>query len=767
MKKIKRRILVVITITVAIVYVCKFYLNNELFTLEGLYGNEKIQNTHSIHQTTTSKTASVKRGIKQEVSSSQRQQNIRQKINQKMHSTEHIFDGIDEIVEEELKSIIGKEVEPNVHVISEHIEPQQQPLFEGNVLEKVLESFPVQKRNKFSKDVPCPNLSLGRSRKDLSSSNITCKPHITKDCLQANKAYKTKDKLIKCNNEKPVKDLCVFRDTWRPSSDSLTTVHCDLSPCGINPVHLIPIDNDFGILSSMEKWLEFSTAGTLERYLPDFVARKSIYGLQFCFLRCRKPGTQIYIKQVLSFPPILENTTKRYNDELINFNFINLKSVSRAHFYRSLPKTVQAMRHIVQNANTEGATVLDFELLQSTTPYSFHSLKGFMSGKSGLDYDTKQDYGFSSLFGLLKSKGYYTMLQDDTCWYDEWGSIFTNYAYQNKTPNSLLEFAQQWDYYNDVVRSANIDNMGLSNTACDVFKQYKSTNQLNEPTVCFSGRPYGEVFLDYTTRLFRANRDTNIKRPIFAFTNLGVGDETSGTRIRQMDDSFAHYVRTLSKDQDTLTVIFSDHGPKYTKYSFHSMEGRAEMYDALLFMILPKNVAEKLQYHKTNSLLKNQQRLVTTKDLHDAVLSVVDPPRKDGTMGLFSELPSQRHCGDLVMKPTAVCKCENWYQTYPDNHEPFTWMAELGLGEINNAIQEEFMIANNDAGFGKCQRLVGDSFRKIRYRREGTRQLVTMDIFVKPHREIFEVQIKSPIKPRGNTRDHIEVDIKHHGDGLK
>lgn len=699
------------------------------------------------------KTGSEKRDIKREVIS-QRQQHIRHKITQEMHIKEHIFDGIDKIVEAELKSIIGQEEDANPHATREQDDPQEPPPFKGKVLEKVLESFPVKKRQKFPKTIACPNLSLGRSSKQLS--NITCKPHksTTKDCTLASKAYKTKDKLIKCNKEKPVQDLCVFRDTWRSSHDTLTTVHCDLSPCGVNPVHVIPIDNDFGILSSMEKWLEFTTVETLERYLPGFVAKKSIFGLQFCFLRCRKPESQVYIKQVLSFPPILSNTTKPYNDKLINFNFINLKSVSRAHFYRSLPKTVQTMQRTVQHA--KDATVLDFELLQSTTPYSFHSIKGFLSGKSGLDHETKQDYGISSFFGLLKSKGYYTLLQDDSCWYDEWGSIFTNHAYQNKTPNSLLEFAQQWDYYNDVVRSANIDNMGLSNTACDVYKQYKSTNQLKEPTVCFSVRPYGEFFLNYTTRLLAASRNANTKSPIFAFTNLGVGDELSGTRLRQMDDSFSHYVRTLSKNQDTLTVIFSDHGPKSTQHSFHSMEGRAEMYDALLFVILPKNVAEKLQYHKTNSLLANQQRLVTTIDIHNAVLSVVDPTKKR-TMGLFSEVSSQRDCGDLVMKPSAVCKCEDWYQTFPDNHVPFTWMAELGLGEINNAIQEEFQSGNNDAGFGKCQRLVGHSFRKIRYRREGARQLVTMDIFVKPYMEIFEVQIKSPVKPRGNTRDNIEV----------
>ncbi|KAK3736126.1 hypothetical protein QZH41_004637 [Actinostola sp. cb2023] len=378
------------------------------------------------------------------------------------------------------------------------------------------------------------------------------------------------------------------------------------------------------------------------------------------------------------------------------------------------------MREIVYDRSKK-ATVLDFELLQSTTPYTFHNIKGFMSGKKGFDYEQKQGYGIASLYGLLQSKGYYTLLQDDSCWYDEWGSLFTNNAYQNKTPGNLLEFAQQWDYFNDAVGNYHVDDMGLSHTACAAFKQHKSTNQLQDDRLCFSGKPYAEYFLNYTTDVFRAYRHSGKKRPIFAYTHLGVGHDMSGTRVRQIDDSLAQYVQTMAKDQDTLTVLFSNHGPKTTQYSFHTMEGRAEVYDAMLFVILPKKVAEKLQIQKTRALITNQHRLLTTIDLHDAVMSIVDPTKfskNPATRGIFSEASTKRTCADLTMKPSAVCKCANWYKMYPGNHAPFTWLAELGLGEINNAIQEEYLTGSNASGFGKCQRLVGDSFWKIRHRVE-------------------------------------------------
>lgn len=678
----------------------------------------------------------------------------------KIKPTENILPEIETVVAEELTKIVGPEVNSS-HVATKVLPtPQETAPFKGYVLEKAMESIPFDERKTFPKELPCPRLSL-RHLKHATVSNTTCRHHKpkTKDCTQANKAYKRRTKLRKCKGDKPIQDLCVFRERWRSSSDMMINARCDLSPCGEHPVHLIPIDNDFGILASMEKWLEFSSAETLENYLPGFVAKHSIFGLQFCYLRCRKPRAKVFIKQILSFPPIMGNVTSSYSDDLINFNFINLKSVSRSHFYRSLPKTIQTMRRIVRNTHNNNATVLDYEMLQSTAPDSYHSIKGFLSGMDGLENEEKHEYGISWFYGSLKSKGYYTVLQDDSCWYDEWGTIFSNYVYQNKTPNTLVQFAQQWDYFNDLIRSSNVDDMGLSNTACDVYKQYKSTNQLKEKTVCFSGKPYTDYFLNYTTNLLEVNRESHRKRPIFSFTNLGVGNEISGTRIRQIDDSLAHYVKVLAQDDDTLTVIFSDHGPKSTKHSLYSMEGRKEMYDSVLFVILPKKVAEKLQFHKTHALITNQDRLVTTVDLHDAVLHSIGavPTYNPESQGIFSEIPKDRDCTDLIMKPTAICKCEHWYRIYPDNHVPFTWLAELGLGEINNAIQEENLSANNDAGFAKCQRLVGHSFRKIRYRKEENQQVVTMDIFVKPQMEIFEVQVKYPVNPLGNTRDSIEV----------
>ncbi|XP_031573105.1 uncharacterized protein LOC116307098 [Actinia tenebrosa] len=682
--------------------------------------------------------------------------------NNRMSTRKH--EDIEEQVNKEWKILAGDISEserslPKMKTIKvRQVQPSKSRL---SVLERLLQKMMSDTRaRQLPKRSPCPYMGLGKiyneTALDDKIGKVSCKPRIlkAKDCKMANKAYKIHSKRLKCTANKPIKDLCVFQETWRSSPDMIASVRCDLTACGGNPVQVINIDPEYGILADVERWYEFSTSESLEDFIPEFVAKNSFKGLRFCFLRCRHPTRGGYVKQILSFPPIMEkNDDAPLNKNVFNFNILVLDSVSRAHFYRSLPKTVKTMRKIVHDKSKQ-ATVLDFELLQSAAPYTFYNMRSFMSGKS--QQNKKQEYGIKLLYGLLKSKGFYTMLQEDSCWYDSWGSLFTNNVHQNSTPKSFEEFAHQWDVFTNRVFGYHIDDFGLSHTSCDVYRQYGTTNPFEQPKICFSGKPYGDFFLDYTAKVFQAYRDSDKKRPVFAYTHLNVGHEFSGRRIRQIDEKLSWFVRSMAKDQDTLTIILSDHGPKTTKFSFKTMSGRAEIYDSLLFMILPKNVAEKLEMQRTRALFVNQRRLMTTLDLHKAIISFVKSS-EGHDRGVFTEVSPQRTCANLTMKHSAVCKCTNWETLYPDDYGNFTWLAEFALGEINNNIQKEFMSGGDNVyGFGKCQRLVGNSFKKVRHRMEGDKHVVTMDIIVKPMNEIFEAQFRYSEKSRG-IRDLAEL----------
>ena len=96
-------------------------------------------------------------------------------------------------------------------------------------------------------------------------------------------------------------------------------------------------------------------------------------GFSFLFLRCGKNF------QVLTFPPILEKVVEGKKKSRININVIMLDSISRPHFYRIMPRAVEALRKIVQDPNIK-ATALDFELAQSIGQQTFENLRPFFSG---------------------------------------------------------------------------------------------------------------------------------------------------------------------------------------------------------------------------------------------------------------------------------------------------------------------------------------------------------------------------------------------------
>ena len=607
----------------------------------------------------------------------------------------------------------------------------------------------------------CPYMGMRKFKSTKQQmkqkENVSCVAHVStdEDCQMANKEYRNHQKIPQCN-EGPEKDICSIEETWRASPESKLTIQCDLLICKGHPVSVTGIHPLEGVVDKEKEGYTFNNSTALERFLGHFVIVNTLRKFSFCFLRC-KTGRKKYAQQILMFPPLLDIEDSEFlpdkkDPSLININIVMLDSVSRAHFYRSLPKTVSTLRNIVYNKSIN-ATVLDFELLQSSAPFTFHNIRAFMSGKSDFDYieHSNGTYQIEVLYKKMKNQGYYTLLQEDSCWFDEWGSLFTNNIFQNKTPHSRKEFQNRWSGFQDVVNGYHVDDYGLSYSSCDVFKQYNVTNQFNRPLkICFGGKVYSELFLDYSLSVFQGYIDSGKRQPIFAYTHLNAGHEVTGTRIRQIDYAVSGYLHAIAHEEDTLTLVFSDHGPKTTKFSFQTMEGRGEIYDSLLFAIVPENVANILGLRRMRAMITNQKRLLTTLDLHNTVISIGDSERSTSDSylkeGLFSEIPANRTCADLSIKPSAVCKCEGWDQKFPDNDPQFIFLAEFGLGLLNNKIQDDYLTTPDAAGgFGKCQRLVGHRFEKIRRRKVGEEYFLTMDLIVLPGKEIFEIQLRYPL----------------------
>ncbi|XP_031573129.1 uncharacterized protein LOC116307119 [Actinia tenebrosa] len=604
----------------------------------------------------------------------------------------------------------------------------------------------------------CPFLGIRESKVNPwlndSLNEVRCRPKTPseKACKEAYMAYNVHLSPLTCEKQGIANEICNFKEDG--------TIECDMSPCTDNYVYLSGVDPDYGIVTNDNTAFLMKSNKELERLVYDYSKSSSENGFNFCFLKCKCLGcstTSLFLEQLIIFQPKIPNGPL-LELPLINFNIITLDSVSRAHFYRSLPKTVEVLRRIVHDPRLE-ATVLDFELFQSMADYTFHNIRTLMSGKTDSDYKAhkKQHYEIEYLFSILKSKGYHTLLQEDSCWYDEWGSLYTDNLFQGKQPQNLEDFSSRWKTFKKQVEKYYIDDFGLSHFSCKALQRYNITNQFNRPKkICFGGKVFAEYFLDYNEKVFKQKRTS--KTPIFAHTHLNTGHEISGTRIKQLDQRLSEFFLNMAGQENTLTLVLSDHGPKTTTYAFRTMDGRAEIYDALLFAILPEKTASFLGYHRTKALITNQKRLLTTLELHHTLVSIgnLDKENSGSTQleGIFAEIPSNRSCSDISMRSAAVCKCDGWEKTFSTNHPSLTWLAELALGTLNNRIQTEFM-ENIDSwgGFGNCQRLAGKTFEKIRRRSVGDNYLVTMDLIVIPESEIFEVQIEYPKIPRQSNNN--------------
>ena len=609
----------------------------------------------------------------------------------------------------------------------------------------------------------CPYMAIRPKMVPLNSnerSNTHCVPHSPsqQDCLDAQKAYKINQRPLTCRTQ-PETPLCSIAESWRHSQYARVAVDCDLSRCGGSPVNVASVDPSIGTLENENKWLRFYSKEKLEEYLPTIVARNSLNGFNFCFLRCKHPGKTSEVMELLTFPPVMKKQSRKVNQELFNFNVLVLDSVSRAHFYRSLPRSVTSLRNIVHDPKIK-ATALDFELLQSVAAHTFQNMKAFFSGSIKFDHDahgnTIQRLGIEVLFNDLKKRGYQTLLQEDVCWFDEWGTLLGNNIMQGKKPVGRQQFKERWKRFRQNVTSYEVDDEGLSVFSCEVFKLFNSTNQFNRPRrVCFSGRPLADYFIKYQSGFLAAHKDSDQGRPFFAYTHLATGHDVTGQRIRQIDKQLSQFLHSSAQDQNTITLIFSDHGEKTTHYSSASLQGRQEIYDSLFFAMISEGVAQKLGKGRLRAMIVNQRRLITTTELHNAIMSIGNRNRSNSKEflkeGIFAEVPANQKCSALSMQPLAVCKCKGWEDWLPEDEPTLPWITEFALGQINNRIQSYVATYKEKLGksldavtFDKCQRLSGHYFDKARRRVDGNNFVVSLDIVVVPLFEVFEVQVRYP-----------------------
>lgn len=285
-------------------------------------------------------------------------------------------------------------------------------------------------------------------------------------------------------------------------------------------------------------------------------------------------------------------------------------------------------------------------------------------GRKYVESDPKATYGIEDLFAIFNKRGYATLFQEDSCWYDKWGTLLEPRQRIGRVVNDSV-ITQRWHSFLETIRQSGvrdvIDDYGMTFLTCTAYAHLHTTNIYDPqrfPNVCFKGRHYSSLLLEYAKKYASAN-DAGNRQPFISYTHVLTSHERNGRRIVNDDATLADLLLKAARLRNTVTILASDHGAKSTRFSSHTVQGRQEVFQPLLFIIVPRNVALMLGRDVMHSLVVNQKRLVGLEDLHYALVSLQSVKGAGGAaQGLFQTLPRNRTCEDLKITSDVLCLCE-------------------------------------------------------------------------------------------------------------
>lgn len=584
----------------------------------------------------------------------------------------------------------------------------------------------------------CPQLSI--HRKSLSTPPAICTlPRVPEDaCKFAKSLFTTDPAKYDCNSSRV--DLCKLEKTLH---GAFSKVECHTTYCGSSDMISVGFINPHdGSLS----WRHFSFLQDAEKALNDYVRNTSpeVY-FPFAFLRCDefwnpKAKTQLFI-----LPPkgaIANKPRSKSGAKPININIILIDSVSRPHFYRSLPQTVKTFKDI--NAKSS-ARVLDFELFHAIKSRTFETIHALFSGEllEVEQFINPVPVKACVMFDKFKSLGYQTMWQEDMCWMYEWGMV-RDFKVMNKN-RPLTEI---WHNLTTILKNNSIDFTGITHSSCEVLKAFGVPDLFHGPSkLCYGGNHYHNFFLNFLDSFIKEVNSDSFKKPLFSFLMLDVGHEDSGLRIQTLDSTLASFVETLASDPNTLSIILSDHGNTYGSFPI-TMEGRFEIFQPHLFIITPRQIQNLFGRERMLALIQNQKRLVSIVDLHHTLMTIAALVGSESgvkkNQSLLEPVSRNRSCEDLGLLTSSVCICQGWETKVQTNSFHFI-AAEFALGKLNEKIQSQHLgnsrRSRQVSGFGSCERLRGERFENVREKREGETLTISLDIYVQ-HQELFSVVVQ-------------------------
>lgn len=426
--------------------------------------------------------------------------------------------------------------------------------------------------------------------------------------------------------------------------------------------------------------------------------------------------TQLFV-HAKKFPKVSHQSKSK---DKVNLNLIMIDSVSRTHFYRSLPKTVKFLESLHDEFHPK---VFDFQYLQAVKQRTYESLQALFSGyvntteiPFGIQDIPRKPLPISDLFGPYKKLGYKTLWLEDLCWNWEWGL-----SKDLKVVNATLDRPTLWQNFKKALKNAKIDGVDVTLASCDILQLNGKKDPFHDlPAVCFNGQHHHEYTLDYLQQYQIAIQDSG--HPFLTFSMSNVAHDETGLRVQTIDEPMSRYLKFAERLKNTITIVFSDHGNTYGDFIQTMPEAHIETFHPFLFVIVPQDVQNLLGDVQMRIFRDNEQKLVSLIDVHNMLIQLIGENSKvsENTFlekyytpgGLLTSISSSRTCNDIPLLQPNLCICRN-FEVSVEPADIHMALADFGVGVLSNLILQQHK-ESGAVGFGNCRPLRPVKLRNVK-----------------------------------------------------
>jgi len=355
-----------------------------------------------------------------------------------------------------------------------------------------------------------------------------------------------------------------------------------------------------------------------------------------------------------------------------NFLIIYIDAVSRRHFFRKLPKSVEWLNKYYRQRDSNYTT---YQFLK------YHSV------------------------------GYFTVINNIPSFFGKWwmqpgGHFYTKYfkekgsitgqtisfcgkeSFEIPKDEKIYRKRKYEDYDHEMVSLSCDPNYSQVDNPFTLFLGPYSVKRR-----CLHGKDVHDYTFEYTLDFWKKYE----KEPKVFYMNFLDAHESTGEVVKYLDDKLVNFLNEFERMNalnNTVVMLMADHGqnmPGLATMLFNSEDFEIEKYLPFLFLITPKSVSDKYG----EILESNEQKVVTPWDLYNSFLNFADTPRQmynSKGSSIFGKIDDKRFSCSKFLIREDWCKCRSKNGDYDQDDEGELLFAEEDdedEGDLEGDIEEE------------------------------------------------------------------------------